>query len=244
MKHIEFALISGSDILIKELNLVLRQPRLKELSLIGEDVISEFLGMISIDKEDFFDEETPEEVKETMTELFIFISFLQRSESKIEIILLLGMILDKYTFDTEITEKEQHIILKKDEAEVLIGPDEFLILRDYVRTMFIKGQTSKKEYNPQSAKAQAIADKIAKGREKAQSRKPDLFEDRSMMAVQISVVAVALGLSVNDIVSEYTMYQLQETYQRIAKKEAYESALKAMAAGAEDVEVEDWRTPL
>ena len=57
----------------------------------------------------------------------------------------------------------------------------------------------------------------------------------------VSILSVGLKLNINEIESEYTLYQLFEQQKRFSLKEQNDIYLKAKLAGAKDLkEIDNW----
>ena len=74
------------------------------------------------------------------------------------------------------------------------------------------------DYNPANDAAAAIAEKLKKGRKKAQEAKGE-GGPQSLFANYISTLAIGLKMDVR-ILFEYTPFQLYDSYQRFFEKES------------------------
>ena len=95
------------------------------------------------------------------------------------------------------------------------------------------------EYNPADALAARIAEKIKKGKMKRNKKDID-DKELSVYDKFISILSVGLKKSKVEL-SDYTVYQIRDEFQRFMMKENYDIYIEAKLAGAQDLEeVKNW----
>ena len=106
----QMTLESGTDILIKELNLILNQPYLIDIAKMGQDRYLDALATINFDREQKIGDLTQEEVEKISNFLWIMLLLKTKKEKQYNLVLFLQIIFKEY--DVEIDLDNFWIILK------------------------------------------------------------------------------------------------------------------------------------
>lgn len=235
----QMTLESGTDILIKELNLILNQPYLIDIAKMGQDRYLDALATINFDREQLIGDLTQEEVEKISNFLWIMLLLKTKKEKQYNLILFLQIIFKEY--DVEIDLENFWIILKNRNNEkntVKITDLNFNILKSYINYVCYSNKKSKSSYNTQSKVAERIAKKLEEGRNKINSMKNK--DQKSVFCNAISSLADGLKLPLKIVYNEFTVYQFYNQLKRYQKHEEYEQLMKALLAGAKDIKLESW----
>ncbi|MGL5563490.1 MAG: hypothetical protein ACRDCN_12855 [Tannerellaceae bacterium] len=231
-------LISGADIVMPELGLIMSQPKIKDIAyMFGEDGYYEVMAYLSTTKENLNLGEIPEEVYEKLTNYDCFMIAMKSSKKKLLLVKsLFYLLFPEYEVDLD---TEAFLVkISKGEFTAVINSENFEVLLFYIKSIFmIPVEDPNKEKKQMSEKAQAIAKKIEEGKRKRQKGK----ESKGGLEKEISELAVYLKLAINDIVTKFTMYQLLSQIPLTKKNERYNQDYRAILAGAQGVELEYWR---
>ena len=235
----QMTLESGTDILIKELNLILNQPYLIDIAKMGQDRYLDALATINFDREQLIGDLTQEEVEKISNFLWIMLLLKTKKEKQYNLILFLQIIFKEY--DIEIDLENFWIILKNRNNEkntVKITDLNFNILKSYINYVCYSNKKNKSSYNTQSKVSERIAKKLEEGRNKINSVKNK--DQKSVFCNAISSLADGLKLPLKIVYNEFTVYQFYNQLKRYQKHEEYEQLMKALLAGAKDIKLESW----
>jgi hypothetical protein len=249
----KLTLLSGNDIFIAALRVNIHQPTLKEIGILGEENFYKYLSIfkISVDSvakalvansKDGDSEITADLVKSALSETSDFEVFMQVLKedqlAQIGFKTIMMLLLPKHSsFEYE----ERFIMcMSKDSVNVIIDETGFEALREVIDKIFCLNVTRSEEFNPVGKKAKSIAEKIKKGREKVREVQGLNQEKVYILANYVSALAIGSNaLNINDTI-DLTVYQLFNQMERFGLYTQHNHALKAMAAGAKDVELVDW----
>lgn len=243
-------LVAGADIPVPELKANIHQPSIKEIAVIGEERFYKSLSLFDIGKEsmekvltsDIVQQELQsiELVKnalESMSDFEVLLQVLKEDhEARIGFETILMLVFPQYTFEFE----ERFILGVSPEGSFTLNEMNFGILRDVIKTMFCLRAVTQEEFNPQSDKAKAIADKIKKARERVRAAKGQSQEKNYILANYIS--SLGIGSNALNIINavNLTVFQLFDQMERYGLYTQHDYAVKAAMAGAKDVEMVDW----
>lgn len=232
-------LLSGAEVPFLKGGISIHQPTLKEISMINE---SAFLyGSRSLV---FSKDNLPEKDKvglEDKSDFDIFMSMMNRKDFKkfrSSVMLVLMLLFPSFAIEL----KENNIAIKNENNSTEINAENYEELKELLSDIFCYsfGGEPNKGYNPQKGRAEKIAEKLKKGKEKVAKQKNIQIENLSIYESQASALAIGLNLDINVIMS-YTLYQLNDQYIRYIKKYEYDTYVQAKMAGATGMkEVKDW----
>ena len=137
------------------------------------------------------------------------------------------------------------IAITKEGENHIINDKNFDEFQDILRTLFCLNQLGggqQRDYNPANAHAKRIADKIAAGRAKIAKQKAQQNNGQKVTILQryLSILAVGEQKDLNAL-SQYSVYQLFDEFNRFSLKEQSDFYLQAKMAGAKDLqEVDNW----
>lgn len=241
----ETLLMGGNDVPFIEAGLVVHQPTLKEIGYIGGE--AEFrwgCEVLNISKESLHD--VDKNVLDNIDNFDIFMKLMNDHESdmhslKESAIKVLSILFPSY----DMMVREDALVFTKDSEEHYIRKDTFPIFQQIlVDICCLKGSDSDStDFNPKSEIAKQIAEKIKKGKSRAQaaSTKDNKI---SILGRYASILAIGLRIDLN-IIMGYTIFQLKDQYKRYQLWSVADTNLKARLAGATDLEdPEDWRQDL
>ena len=206
---IRLALMAGTDIPIPECQLVLHQPKIKEIAFIGEKEFFMGVQCLNIRKSMISQGEslladTKEAVKQVLQLLFpsYKVSFTPRS------LLFVG---------TELT--------------ATVDESNFEALQQVVRQALCvnNGPMDQQTFNPANEKAREIAEKIMRGRQRVAALKGE--DNASIFAQYLSILTVGLeSMSLHDCLN-LTMYQLFDLMERYSLYVNWDIDIRSRLAG-------------
>lgn len=234
---IRLALMTGIDILIPELQVTLHQPTLKEISYIGEQDFLIGIQCLTISKTMLTQDE---DALEQMSNFQIFMTIMTdktTKEKKESVIVTLSLLFPEY----KIFITPRAISMNSEGGNIIIDEGNFESFQDVVRQIFCLSKSSAKDFNPQGKRAQEIANKLMKARQRVSAQRQSENGDGSVFAQYISTLTVGIGsMSLADCVN-LTVYQMYDLVERYSLYVNWDIDMKSRLAGAKiDKPVENW----
>lgn len=222
----ELQLITGIDLPVEELGLTLRQPRLKEIAMLGEQNYFVALQLFRMTKESL-KIENPE-----LTNWMIFQEALgQKIEGIANTRTLVSNFLQLFIIQ-KMTLGPRSIIIDTPEGLINIEPEQFDIFQKIV--CMVGGESllvpSEEQFKPKNKRAAEIAEKMKKARKRIAAQKPQP-KSEGFLARYIKAVAVATSNSLEEVVN-MTIIQLNELMQKYLAWESYDLDIRSRLAGA------------
>lgn len=235
MQDIQLALITGSDIPIEECRLVVHQPKIKEIALIGEKSFFTGIQCLNINKSLYTDKD--ESLLQNTKNFQIFMTAMldkRMQDKKVNVEQVLSLLLPNY----KVMFLPQSLILSKDGQNVTIDSNNFDIFQDVIATIFCIKPGMGDSFNPNSKKGKEIAEKLMRARQKVAQEKGET--ETSSLATYISSLAIAQKQTLLEV-SEYTIYQLYDALERYQLWLAWDIDMKSrLAGGKPDNKPENW----
>lgn len=246
--------MTGAPIPCPELRATVKQPKVKDISFIGEKDFFRYVGFLKITRDAFiktfedskeYDEEYKKEVKKVYGSASDFQIIMTICNENIEVIqgitIILLLLFPDYN---QVVIEEPFIVIKgANKPEILINDTGLSALNAIIDFMFKLNEVeSSQEYKPANKMAEEIAKKFQKRREKVAKEK-GLGGDEAgdgIIATFVSNLSVALGLDLN-VISDWTIYQLFTQMKRYNLFAQYDQQVRAaMIGGSEGIEWVDW----
>lgn len=244
----DLLLLTGEDIPFPEGHLIVHVPKIREVSLLGEDNFFIGCNLLNFSKEKFLSEQDKINLIDR-TDFDILMSILndksvsEISKSKNMAIMILALLFPDYEVDLQ--NDVIHFVNPNQQTEGKIDNSNFAIFKQILtKILCIKDLSPEKEFNPAGDLAARIAAKIEAGRKKVAQIKNQNQEKINILSRYISILAVGEQKSINEL-SNYTIYQLYDEFERYQLKLSYDMYIKQLLAGAKDPEKpQDWMKDL
>lgn len=207
MKDIDLALFTGVDIPIPECEIILHQPTITEISMIGEKAFLSGIQILTVDKEVFKGEK---DLSNT-TNFQIFMTIMlekEAKEAKKQVIDALSLIIP----NTKVNMTPRALLLNYNDTNIIIDEGNFEEFQNILRQVFCL-KKREDDFNPANAEAAKIAEKIRKGKAKVAHLKGD--DVGSIYARYISTLAIGLKISINEL-KNHTIYQINDMLERFS----------------------------
>ena len=229
------ALMCGADIPIPECQLVIHQPTLKEIALIGESEFFVGVYTLCINKNMINQGET---LLEDTNNFQIFMMIMQEKETadkKEAVKQLFSLIFPKQ----QLLITPRSIILRDSDVSITIDEKNFEALQKIANEIFCinTGPMETRTFNPQGKKAKEIADKLMRARQRVAEQKAE----GSIFSQYISTLTVGLNsMSIFDC-EKLTMYQLFDLVERYMLYVNWDLDIKSrLAGGSSDKQPDNW----
>lgn len=232
----KLALTTGVDIPFPELQIIVHQPTIMEISMIGEAAFFTGIQLLCIDKKMYIEDET---LLARTNNFQIFIAMMnekQMAEKKTAVLDTLTLLLPQ----NKVMFTPRSMLLNLNEGNVTIDEGNFEGFQSLLREMFCLNKTDQSTFNPANKKAREIAQKLMKARQRVAELNAK-ENSGSMFGRYLSVLTVGLGsMSLQDC-CKLTMYQLYDLIERYTLYINWDIDIKSRMAGAKgDKPVEDW----
>ena len=230
------AMICGTDIPVESCQLVLHQPRIEEIALIGERTFFSGAQTLCLHKAMFIEDKV---LLATTTNFQIFMMIMSEKEAKEKkdaVIDVLTLLLPEY----QVLFTPNSMLLRKNDESILIDENNFEDLQAELRKIFCMndGPMDQQSFNPANDKAKEIAKKIMAGRKKVAEQKGNA--NSSVFTQYISMLTIGLHISMLEL-KKLTMFQLYDLVERFMLWTNWDIDLRSRLAGAKpDEHPENW----
>lgn len=234
---IRLALMCGSDIPVPECQLIVHQPRIKEIALIGEQDF--FIGAqtMCIDKKMFTQDKALLEDTNNFQIFMTIMSEQETADKKFAVQQLSTLLFP----GCKITFTPRSLLLIGENGVTTIDESNFDFLQQAVNQICClrSGARGQDVLNPQDAKAKEIADKIMRGRQRIAAEKGE--SNASVFTQQLSILTVGLNsMSLEDL-KNLTVFQLYDLIERFSLYVNWDlDARTRLAGGKPDHEPDNW----
>ena len=231
------ALMCGTDIPVPECALVVHQPRIKEIALLGESDF--FVGVQSfcISKRMFIQDKA---LLENTNNFQIFMTIMSEKETadkKIAVQQMATLFFPQH----KMSFTPRSILLTGKDGIITIDESNFEVLQDTISKICClrTGPMDQGTFNPADAKAQEIAQKIMRGRQRVAEQKGGL--NASIFSQYLSILTVGLNsMSLQDAM-DLTIFQLYDLVERYRLYIDWDIDIRSrLAGGKPDSQPDNW----
>ena len=222
------SLICGTDMLIPECNLVAHQPRIKEISFIGESDF--FIGAqtLCLHKTMFIEDKT---ILDSINNFQIFMTIMLQDETKdkkANILNVLNLLFPSYKVNVT---PNSLLFIKEGVPPITVDGNNFEALQQVLRLIFCmhNGPMDQQAFNPANDKAREIAQKLMRGRQRVAAQNGN--SNVSVFSQYMSILTIGLGsMSLQDL-TNLTMFQLYDLMERYTLYTAWDLDVRQRLAG-------------
>lgn len=222
------SLICGTDMLIPECNLVAHQPRIKEISFIGESDF--FIGAqtLCLHKTMFIEDKT---ILDSINNFQIFMTIMLQDETKdkkANILNVLNLLFPSYKVNVT---PNSLLFMKEGVPPITVDGNNFEALQEVLRLIFCmhNGPMDQQAFNPANDKAREIAQKLMRGRQRVAAQNGN--SNVSVFSQYMSILTIGLSsMSLQDL-TNLTMFQLYDLMERYTLYTAWDLDVRQRLAG-------------
>lgn len=230
------SLICGTDMLIPECNLVAHQPRIKEISFIGESDF--FIGAqtLCLHKTMFIEDKT---ILDSINNFQIFMTIMLQDETKdkkANILNVLNLLFPSYKVNVT---PNSLLFIKEGVPPITVDGNNFEALQEVLRLIFCmhNGPMDQQAFNPANDKAREIAQKLMRGRQRVAAQNGN--SNVSVFSQYMSILTIGLGsMSLQDL-TNLTMFQLYDLMERYTLYTAWDLDVRQRLAGGKPEGIPD-----
>ena len=201
---IRLALMCGSDIPIPECQLTIHQPKIKEISFIGEKDFFTGIQCLCLNKSMFVKDET---LLDTTNNFQIFMTIMsekQAADKKVAVQQVLMLLFP----DLKTIFTPRSFMLSGNGTTIVIDESNFEPLQAAISSICClkTGPMDQQTFNPADEQARIIAEKLMRGRQRVAAQKGEA--NTSILSQYLSIVTVGLNsMSLQDAMN-LTIFQL------------------------------------
>ena len=237
MVDLRLALMCGTNIPIPECQLIIRQPKIKEIALIGEREFFSGIQTLCIDKNMVTQDE--QILKETSNfEIFMAI---MKDEQGLEKKQIIQQIFPLFFPSYKVNFMPRGLAFVQDSNVITIDESNFGVLQEIVgKICCLKSDSSQKvAFNPANDAAKKIAEKLMRGRQKVAEQKGEA--DSSIFTQYLSILTIGLNsMSIEDLMN-LTIFQMYDLIERYSLYIDWDLDVRSRLAGAKpDGKPENW----
>ena len=234
---IRLALMCGIDIPVPECQLVVHQPRIREIAYLGEQDFFTGVQTLCIDKKMFIQDKA---LLDTTNNFQIFMTIMSEKETadKKEIVQqVCALLFPEY----KVLFTPRSIILQGKNGMITIDENNFEFIQSVISQICClrSSQNNQQQFNPANDKAAEIAKKLMRGRQIVAQQKGET--NISIFSQYLSTLTVGLhSMSLQDLM-DLTMFQLYDLIERYMLYINWDMDIRSrLAGGKPDSQPENW----
>lgn len=231
------ALMAGTDIPVPECQLVLHQPMIKEIALIGEEDFYNGIQTLCLNKLMF---EQGDSVLENISNFEIFMKLMgepEAADKKAAVQQVLMLLLP----NTKVSFTPRSLLFSSNGNIQMVDENTFEYLQNALKEIAClkSGPGSSQSFNPANKQAKEIADKLMRGRQRVAAQKGE--SNTSLISRYVSAMTIAIpSMSLQNLLS-LTLYQLYDLVERYGLYMAWDLDIRSRLAGGKPEEKpDDW----
>lgn len=230
------AMMCGTDLPVPECQLIIHQPRIKEISLLGEQEF--FIGAqcLTLNKSMFVQDK---EVLENINNFQIFMMVMNEKEAKDKrnaTQQVLQLLLPSY----KVLFTPRTLIFSREGQNTIIDETNFEFFQEVLKLVFCakNGPMDQQSFNPQDQKAREIAEKLMRGRARIAAEKGG--SNSSVLSQYLSILTIGTSMQLQNLM-DLTMFQLYDLIERYDLYINWDIDLRSrLAGGKPDKHPDNW----
>ena len=231
------ALMCGTDIPVPECQILIHQPRIKEIALIGESDFFAGIQCLCLNKSMFVKDETLLEDTNNFQIFMTIMSEKEAADKKIAVQQVCTLLFPTY----KMILTPRSIILSDNGQQIMIDGNNFEYLQAAISDICClkTGPMDQQAFNPADKKAREIAEKLMRGRQRVAAQKGET--NVSIFSQYLSILTVGLAsMSMQDIM-DLTMFQLYDLVERYMLYINWDMDIRCrLAGGKPDSQPDNW----
>lgn len=214
----DLLLLSGNDIPIEEIHLLLHPPTIKEIAYIGEEAFFSGCEFLKFNKNKLNTEDRNR--LENTSNFEILMSIMREknpSVQKMKVFATMVLALLFPTYEIQIDEEKMIIKFKQNENEFCLDKNNYdFFIKTLNEVLCLGGGVTDSDYNPSGDLASQIADKL-RDRHNKLAEKNKNGQKVAILSRYVSILAVGENKDMNSLLN-YTIYQLFDEFKRFQLK--------------------------
>lgn len=231
-------LMCGTDYPVPECQIVLHQPRIKEIALIGESDFFSGIQCLCLNKSMFVKDESD---LQNVNNFQIFMTIMSEkgaADKKVAVQQVFTLMLPK---NKVLFTPRSMLITGGEGSNIQIDETNFEFLQAAISNICCmkNGPMDQQSFNPANNKAREIAEKLMRGRQRVAAQKGT--SNTSIFSQYLSILTVGLGSMSLQNCMDLTMYQLYDLVERYTLYVNWDMDVKCrLAGGKPDSQPDNW----
>lgn len=227
----------GTDLPVPECQLIVHQPRIKEIAMIGESDFFVGVQCLTLNKSMFVEDK---DVLVNTNNFQIFMKIMSEREAKdkkVSTQQVLALLFPEY----KVLFTPRSLLFQKDGENLIIDDTNFENLQDILRLIFCSNSSNVQQaFNPANDAAREIAQKLMRGRERVAAQKNE-GGNTSIFSQYLSILTVGLqSMSLQNLM-DLTMFQLYDLVERYHLYINWDIDIRSrLAGGKPDSSPDNW----
>ena len=230
-------LMCGTDYPVPECQIVLHQPRIKEIALIGESDFFSGIQCLCLNKSMFVKDESDLQNVNNFQIFMTIMSEKEAADKKVAVQQVCTLMFPQ----NKVLFTPRSMLITGGEQSIQIDETNFDFLQAAISNICClkTGPMDQQSFNPANAKAREIAEKLMRGRQRVAAQKG--AGNTSIFSQYLSILAVGLNsMSLGDCMN-LTMYQLYDLVERYSLYVNWDMDVKCrLAGGKPDSQPDNW----
>lgn len=231
------ALMCGTDIPVPECKIVIHQPRIKEIALIGETDFFSGIQCLCLNKTMFVKDESLLADTNNFQIFMTIMSEKEAIEKKNAVQSVCTLLFPNY----KVIFTPRSILLSTGSEQTMIDESNFQYLQTALNDICClkTGPMDQQAFNPANSKAREIAEKLMRGRQRVAAQKGE--NNISVFSQYLSILAVGCGSMSLQNAMDLTMYQLYDLIERYMLYVNWDIDVRCrLAGGKPDNQPDNW----
>lgn len=232
------ALMCGTDYPVPECQIILHQPRIKEIALIGESDFFSGVQCLCLNKSMFVKDESD---LSNVNNFQIFMTIMSEKEAADKKAAVQQVCTLMFPKNKVLFTPRSMLITGGEGSNVQIDETNFEYLQAAISNICCmkNGPMDQQSFNPVDAKAREIAEKLMRGRQRVAAQKGT--SNTSIFSQYLSILTVGLGsMSLQDCM-DLTMFQMYDLVERYSLYVNWDMDIRCrLAGGKPDSQPDNW----
>ena len=231
------AMMCGTDLPVPECQIVVHQPKIKEIALIGEQDFFVGAQCLCLNKSMFVE---GKDVLANTNNFQIFMTIMSQNEARDKrdaVKQVFTLLFPQY----KVMITPRSLVLSTENGNVTIDENNFEYLQDILRMVFCSknGPMDQQAFNPANDKAKEIAGKLMRGRQRVAAQNGS--SNASVFSQYLSILTIGLNsMSLQDL-TDLTMFQLYDLIERYNLYINWDLDIRSrLAGGKPDSRPDNW----
>ena len=222
------ALMCGTDIPVPECQIIIHQPSIKEIALIGESDFFSGIQCLCLNKSMFVKDESDLANTSNFQIFMTIMSEKEAADKKFAVQQVCTLLFPKY----KVSFTPRSIMIMGGEAPIMIDENNFEFLQAAITDVCClkTGPMDQQAFNPADAKAREIAEKLMRGRSRVAAQKGET--NISIFSQYLSIITVGLNSMSLQNAMDLTMFQLYDLVERYMLYINWDMDIRSRLAGA------------
>ena len=231
------ALMCGTDYPVPECQIILHQPRIKEIALIGESDFFSGIQCLCLNKSMFVKDESDLQNVNNFQIFMTIMSEKDAADKKVAVQQVCTLMFPK----NKVLFTPRSMLITGGEGNVQVDETNFEFLQAAISNIFCMktGPMDQQSFNPANNKAREIAEKLMRGRQRVAAQKGE--QNTSIFSQYLSILTVGLeSMSLSDCM-DLTMYQLYDLVERYSLYVNWDMDIRCrLAGGSPESSPDNW----